>query len=296
MIAVVGLGGSRPARSGPGLGRPFADWRVIDVAEARYARLGAREIAYSDPVGASAGKAQAVVLIHGSSFDRRCWDGVMPVLTERYRPISYDNPGHGGSGLPALDDVDDGVTLLHDLVETLRLGDVVLVGHSMGGAVVQRYLQLHSAGVVAAGLVSTAPNFCLPPELVDHWLADPVAYRAEEAAMIVAPGCPGEVRDRLGAMRADVTPEGQRSDLLSCAEWDNSERYLDITVPTLLITAEHDTPLFQEKAAEWHSALGGLATLERIPSAGHLMPVEQPGRTADAIVRWLDSLFVSGDR
>jgi 3-oxoadipate enol-lactonase len=262
---------------------------VIGVATAQYVQVGDRKIAYEDPRAGSAEAPLPVILIHGSSFDRRSWDGVLPALARRYRPIAYDNPGHGGSGLPALESVDDAVALLHELIHALGLGQVVLAGHSMGGAVVQRYLQLHRDGVLAAALVSTAPNFCLPAELVEHWLGDPVAYRAEEAAMIVAPECPAATRELLAGMRADVTEEGQRSDLLSCAAWDN-QRYLEIDVPTLLVTAQHDTPLFREKAAEWSEALGELATLETVPDAGHLMLVEQPARTAEVIVRWLSGL------
>jgi pimeloyl-ACP methyl ester carboxylesterase len=261
------------------------------VTTTEYLRASGRTIAFSAPAGTAPGPGLPVVLIHGSSFDRRCWDGVLPELAAAgHQPIAYDNPGHGGSSLPALTDVDDGVRLLVTLLDAWSLHPAVLIGHSMGGAVVQRFLQLHPERALAAGLVSTAASFQLPADLVEHWLTEPVAYRQEEAAMIVAPECPEGIRRRLRQMRDDVTAEGQRADLLGCAAWDNGAGKLDPAVPTLLVTAEHDTPLFREQAASWKDVLGGTATLVDVPAAGHLMLVEQPAATAKAIIDWLDTL------
>lgn len=251
-----------------------------------YVQVGDRSIAYETRRQAEGGV--AVVLVHGSSTDRRFWRPMLPHLGEGHRLVAFDNPGHGQSGLPALKDIDDGVDVTRGLITALGLGRVVLVGHSMGGAIVQRYQRRHPEDVMAVALVSTAPCFALPGDLVERWLGDAVAYRREEAAMVTAPDCSDDIRAQLLSMRDAITVEGQRSDLLTCAAWDDTDHWDEIAVPALLITAAADTPLFRDAATQWHRALSDRATLVEIPDAGHMMAVEQPSATGNALTEWLD--------
>jgi 3-oxoadipate enol-lactonase len=252
-----------------------------------YVQVGDRSIAYETGDGRQANGGVTVVFVHGSSTDRRFWRRILPHLADRHRFVAFDNPGHGQSGLPALNDIDDGVDVTRGLISALGLGRVVLVGHSMGGAIVQRYLRRYPEDVMAVALASTAPCFALPGDLVERWLGDEVAYRREEAAMVTAPDCSDDIRARLLSMRDAITAEGQRSDLLTCAKWDDTEHYDEIAVPVLLITATADTALFRDAAVKWHRALSDRATLVEIHDAGHMMAVEQPSATGKALTDWL---------
>ena len=49
------------------------------------------------------GKGTPVILIHGFSFDSRCWNDQIPALKKKYQVICYDLRGFGQSSLPALD-------------------------------------------------------------------------------------------------------------------------------------------------------------------------------------------------
>ena len=51
--------------------------------------------------GEEAGAGDAVVLIHGMSFDRSMWDPQFQVLAARFRTVRYDLRGFGASGRPA---------------------------------------------------------------------------------------------------------------------------------------------------------------------------------------------------
>ena len=79
-----------------------------------------RRIAYEDPAG-PAGNRLPVVLIHGSSVHRAIWAPVVEALTDAYRPISFDQPGHGGSSLPAAASVDALVDVLEALLAALGI-------------------------------------------------------------------------------------------------------------------------------------------------------------------------------
>jgi pimeloyl-ACP methyl ester carboxylesterase len=104
-----------------------------------------------------------VVLIHGWPLSGEAWAHQVPVLTEAgYRVVTYDRRGFGRSDKPARGYGYD--TLADDLqavIESLDLWDVTLVGFSMGGGEVARYLARHGAGRVHSVVFAAA----IPPFL-----------------------------------------------------------------------------------------------------------------------------------
>jgi pimeloyl-ACP methyl ester carboxylesterase len=77
---------------------------------------------------------QAVILVHGWTCDESSWDAQVPVLSQKYRVITLDLPGHGKSDPPK--DGKFSMTVFARAVEAVRaeakVDKVVLVGHSMG--------------------------------------------------------------------------------------------------------------------------------------------------------------------
>ncbi len=81
-----------------------------------------------------------------------------PMVSEGFRCVAYDRRGHGRSAQPA--DGYDYNTLADDLgtvIEQLDLREVTLVGHSMSGGEIVRYLSRHGAGRVSR-IVLVAPT------------------------------------------------------------------------------------------------------------------------------------------
>lgn len=95
----------------------------------------------------------AVVLVHCWSCDRTYWRHQIGPLTESYRVVAIDLPGHGASGLNREAWTIEGYGAdVATVVETLGLERVVLVGHSMGAPVAleaARRLPGKVAGVLA---------------------------------------------------------------------------------------------------------------------------------------------------
>ena len=90
------------------------------------------EMAYGD----SRRTATALLFLHGTGCDSRDWDGVTSALGPGVRAIAADFRGHGSSAVPraafTLEDLAADVILLAD---HLGLGELVIVGHSLGGMV-----------------------------------------------------------------------------------------------------------------------------------------------------------------
>lgn len=116
-------------------------------------------IAYQD-----LGQGRPVVLIHGWPSTSQMWEYQLNTLPEQgLRCITYDRRGFGHSEKPYKGyDYDALTDDLHQLLEHLDLRDAVLVGFSMGGGEVVRYLSKYGTDRVSkAVLVGAVPPFLL---------------------------------------------------------------------------------------------------------------------------------------
>jgi non-heme chloroperoxidase len=125
------------------------------------------------------GHGKPIVLIHGWPLDSQMWEFQIPALVQSgHRVISYDRRGFGKSSKPW--DGYDYDTLSEDLkilIEQLDLHEVTLVGFSMGGGEVVRYLSRYGSdrilkivllGAVTPSLKNTFAN----PDGVDQKVFD----------------------------------------------------------------------------------------------------------------------------
>lgn len=97
------------------------------------------------------GTGQPVVFSHGWPLSSDAWQVELKVFADAgYRAIAHDRRGHGRSSKTYQgNDMDTYARDLAELVETLDLRDVVVVGHSTGGGEVVRYAAQHAAGRVS---------------------------------------------------------------------------------------------------------------------------------------------------
>ena len=96
------------------------------------------------------GKGRPVILIHGWPLDHTMWDHQVAALTDAgFRCIAYDRRGFGKSNKPLTGyDYDTLTSDLKALIDELQLEDAVLVGFSMGGGEVIRYMSKYGTDKV----------------------------------------------------------------------------------------------------------------------------------------------------
>ncbi len=115
------------------------------------------------------GTGKPVVLIHGWPLSGRSWEYQVPALIEAgHRVITYDRRGFGKSSQPWNGyDYDTFAADLHQLLEQLDLKNVTLVGFSMGGGEVARYVGTYGTDRVEKAVFAGAvPPFLYKSE--DH--------------------------------------------------------------------------------------------------------------------------------
>ena len=118
------------------------------------------------------GSGRPVVLIHGWPLNADSWDAQAMALADAgFRAIAYDRRGFGRSAQPWTGyDYD---TLTDDLADVLEqtgaTSDATIVGFSMGGGEVARYMSRHDGkGVVAAGLIASVVPYMLKTDDNPH--------------------------------------------------------------------------------------------------------------------------------
>lgn len=222
-----------------------------------------------------------VVLVHGAGASSLLWLRVLPALARTARVWAPDLPGHGKSeGAPARG-IAQAREALRAFVLALRLERPVLVGHSMGGAVVLDYALAYPGETSGLVLCSTSAALNVAPEileLVEHRFSSFHRFFARVGFGPEASADPETAaRDLLCAPQPVVL-----ADFRACAIFDVRARLPDLRVPTLILCGDADrlTPLSHSQAMA--AAIAG-AVLEVVPGAGHMLPWEAPAPVAAAI-------------
>jgi non-heme chloroperoxidase len=123
------------------------------------------------------GEGSPVVFVHSWALNSDMWAYQIAHLSDRgVRCIAYDRRGHGRSdATPRNFNMDTLADDLAAVIETLDLRDVVLVGHSLGGAEIIRYVSRHgTARIARIAMLAPATPFLLQTEDNPH--GAPAAY------------------------------------------------------------------------------------------------------------------------
>lgn len=109
------------------------------------------------------GQGQDVLLVHGLPGSLEDWESTSSELAKDFRVTIYDRSGHGYSEYaPELNDLSHNTDMAQALIEKLQLKDVIVVGHSYGGAIAAEMASRNpdnvSAFISVAGVALSEPE------------------------------------------------------------------------------------------------------------------------------------------
>jgi pimeloyl-ACP methyl ester carboxylesterase len=227
----------------------------------------------------TAGEGDPLVVFHGAGTVTG-FDSLLP-LAERFRLVVPFHPGFGPSADdPSVDAITDLARHYLDLFDRLGIGELSLIGHSMGGWLAATFAIDHAERVRRLVLAAplglrvpehpTADLFVIPnEELLEHLTADPSIFDGK----VPDPPTPAFLAAQYREMTSTARLLWERNYDSKLPRWLHR-----LTMPTLLLWGEADRIIPAAQIDAW-SDLVPVAEVRTLPGVGHLLFDE----SADAV-------------
>ncbi|SDR01109.1 alpha/beta fold hydrolase [Natronobacterium texcoconense] len=258
-------------------------------------RSATTEIRGVDVAGPPDGR--PIVFVHGAMFTRKMWGPQRDALADEYRVIAPDLPGHGERAGVSFD-LESGIRVLDDVVDSLTDDGAILVGLSLGGYVITEYASRYPDKVDGLVIVGSSVNPVRGMNLLTR-LTGAVARLATRSDRIE------QLVQRLGrrwVRNRDLDPEHEREIIesgLFPREFgmpgpDLGGRNVRATLetyrgPVLVINGERDMIM---RRGEREHALAGDADVIVLEGVGHVCNLHRPEtftRVVEQFVRRVDA-------
>jgi 3-oxoadipate enol-lactonase len=244
-----------------------------------------------------------LVFLHGIGGAARAWRGQLETFGDRYHAIAWDMPGYGGSTPLTAVSIATLADALQDFLGQLDAIKPVLVGHSIGGMIVQQWLVKYPSSAAAVVLAQTSPAF---GKADGDWQKSFIDARLGpldrgEAMVSLAPAL---VKDLVGDdpdasglalardCMASVPEAAYRASMLALLGFDQRQALKDIKVPTLVLSGSKDrnapAPMMAKMAS--HIPTARYVELEGV---GHLVNLERPAAFNVALDQFLKTVQVA---
>jgi pimeloyl-ACP methyl ester carboxylesterase len=254
------------------------------------------------------GTGRPVVLIHGWPLSGESWSKQVPAFEAAgYRVITYDRRGFGRSDKPLTGyDYDTFASDLDAVLTELDLVDVTLVGFSMGGGEIARYIgtrgeaRLHSvvfASAVPPYLEKTDDNPDGPltkdaaAEMTAGLTKDEDSFYDEFTTGFYSANGVLKVteaeRQEAIALAHQSKKHAALASMAAFATTDFRDDLTKVTVPTLVIHGDSDATVpFEGSGARTHQAIAG-SELHVVKDAPHGVTVSHPEEWNQAVLEFL---------
>lgn len=220
---------------------------------------------------------------------------MLDALAQRFTVHAPHWPGYGQvENEGAIEDMLDFALLGWDIADALGLDRPHVVGHSFGGMIaaemaclarrdLDRLVLLAPYGLWRDDQPLPDPFAVLPFQLVELLLAD-----QSKADALVPPGLDMASDEGLAAfMVSNARRLGTAGKIMfPIPNRRLSKRLYRLSAPTRIVWGESDQLVPVSYAEAWADAIAGAEVL-RVPDAGHLLDVDQPAATAEAITAFL---------
>jgi len=228
----------------------------------------------------------SVIFVHGAGGTGKNWAYQLAGI-DGYNLIALDLPGHGRSEGSA-DDVIQGYSeFIWSFAQALGLGQFVIVGHSMGGAIAMELALTYPKAIKGLIIVDSGARLRVNPYTFEvlsrgeHPLENIKNTYSEKASELVLKEAAEEMK---------TIPTGVfLADFKACNAFNIMDRIKEINHPALVICGEDDqmTPV---KYSNYLADELRQSTLTIVQDAGHMAMLEQPDLVNQAMRSFLGGL------
>jgi pimeloyl-ACP methyl ester carboxylesterase len=257
------------------------------------AAINGINLAYTDK-----GQGTPLVFLHAFPLSKVMWQPQVHALTEFYRVVTLDLPGHGESDSLLWNlTLDDYAKDVVSLLDHLNIGPTVFIGLSMGGYILFSVYRNFPDRVKGMVLADTRAQADSQEGKAGRRAMAQLANKEGSSAIadlmlpkLLAPSTVQQRPDIVKQVRTMIlqTPkDGIIVDLMAmAARPDSTDLLSTITCPTLIIVGEDDvaTPVTESR---YMADRITNSTLITIPGAGHLSNFEQPASFNQSLQNFL---------
>lgn len=243
-----------------------------------------------------AGAGAPLVLVHGYLGGSAQWQAELARFSDRFDVIAPDLPGYAGSAaLPPPERIAAFAAAVVALLDELGIGRFTLMGHSMGGMIVQELAATHPDRVARLILYGTGPLGAMPNRFEPletsraRLRSDGVAQTIRRiGATWFRQGAAAEGFEIVAALGAQATEAAALAGLDAMSHWDGRGALGRLTMPTLVLWGDGDRSYRWPQVETLWQGLPD-AALAVVPGTAHAVHLEKP-----ALFHALVADFVGG--
>lgn len=243
-----------------------------------------------------AGSGEALVLVHGYLGGSRQWQAEIEALRHHFDVIAPDLAGYGDANhLQAPEAIDTHARAVLATLDRLGVQRFHLLGHSMGGMVVQQIVHLAPARVQRLVLYATSAQGSIPGRFETlsrsrERLAEDGAQRTARriSATWLLEREQSPAFEALAALAERASEQAARAGLSAMESWDGRDRLATIQQPTLVLWGERDRSYgWPQIEALWRTL--PRASLAVLPDCAHAMHLERAALLHTLLLEFLQA-------
>jgi pimeloyl-ACP methyl ester carboxylesterase len=225
-----------------------------------------------------------LLFIHGAGGTHKVWEYQLKFFNNA---VAIDLAGHDvGVGKSTIDEY---VEKVKRFCDEKSLRNIVMIGNSMGGAIVQKFALDHPEYLRAIVLVCTGAKLRVTPmifEAIKKNYAQAIELITEFAFSYRAPS---EIKKRVAEEMMKIRTEVTYGDFEACDKFNIIDRLKEIKLPTLIICGLEDqlTPV---KYSEYLKDNIPNSKLEIVADAGHMVMLERPKEFNEKLEEFIKEL------
>ena len=235
-------------------------------------------------------KGPSLLFIHGAGGNASIWDEQASFFRGKARVFRVELPGHGSSSGLGEDQVPVYAEWVRGFLESASSpGPVVVIGHSMGGAVALHLALDPPPSLLGIVLMGTGAKLGVMPAIFQLLESDPEGFFRTIDLVAYGPTASRELKKKGTDIVRRCPVAVISKDFRACDRFDVRARLPEIRLPSLILCGEEDqlTPI--RYSTFLHEHIPG-SRLVVIPEAGHMAMVEKPEAVNAAIKEFLSSL------
>jgi len=227
-----------------------------------------------------------LVMIHGAGGHSQVWQTQIHLLRGSLNTLALDLPGYGKSVDEAKSDLDGYAEWLIEGLSAIFRDPPFLMGHSMGGAIVQKAAMLRPDLMRGIILVGTGPRLQVAPmfleglqknfeETVDTLIG--FAYASGADSLLIKEGA---------KLMKEAGSSVVYGDFSACNRFDVRNEVGKIKLPCLILCGDEDKLTPPSLSNKLNASIEG-SRLEIVPAAGHMVMIENHKAFNDCVLDFI---------